>query len=223
MKAMDIVFRKYVINEGMKEIDKKEMAVPENYDPLFLKAIESGLLVFEAIRQRSLEVPYRGDDEKQEILDKLDVLNNFRRTYLGYQLKKAGFRRVGLYALEFKNTPLETVCETYERGDEIIRPVLRWDMPPIMVHRTLGDQREVFYTPDTSHPFSRPFVFTKDVDDRSRRKGTKQIIIPGARMPEGFDPVYIHPIFRQEYRKLISENYQGDAEWLLRQIGLGLA
>lgn len=222
LKAMDIIFRKYVFNEDMKEIDKREMGIPENYDPLFLQAIESGLLVFEVIRQKFLELPYRGDREKQMIVNRLKVLNDFKRIYLDYQLRKAGFKKVGIYALELKNTPLETVCETYERDNEIIRPVLRWDIPPILVHRMLGDQRQVFYTPDTSNPFSQPFVAREDIDDRTRRKGTKQIIIPGPRMPQGFDPVYIHPLFRQEYRRLISENYQGDTTQLIQQLGLGL-
>lgn len=222
VKAMDVAFRRYELGEDMKEIDKREMEMPENYDPLFLQAIESGLLVYEAIRQKFLGIPFRNEREKQMIENRLKVTKDFKETYLDYQLRKLGFKKAGLYAEELKGTPLETICETYQRDSEVIRPVLRWDTPPLLVRRTLGDQRQVFYPPDKSHPFSQLFAVTEDVDNRTRRKGTKQVIIPGPMMPQGFDPVYIHPLFGEEYAKLIRENFQGDATQLLQQLGLGL-
>lgn len=218
--SMSIIFRKYNLREDMKDIDKRELDNPDNYDPLYLQAIESGEIVYEGIRQENKKIKPKDDRERRELEARVAAMKSLQGDFLRQALNRAGFRRVGLYALAFKGTPLETACETYEKDGTIVRPVFNMGLPPLLEIYRLSNEKQVFYEPSIEHPFAHINSVQEAVDDRTRRKGTRQIIIPGPDMIPELGSTFIHPVFRNDYRRLIQEHYQGNKEELLRKLGL---
>ena len=219
LHAMGIVFRKYVLNEGMKELDKAELDNPDNYEPLYLDAIRRGEITFEAIREEKKGIMPKSGRDAEVLKARVRAMESFRRDFLRHALARAGFRKAELYALEFKGTPWETACETYEKDGIAIRPVFNMDFPPLLAVYRLSGERQVFYKPPADHPFAHIGRVQEAVDDRTRRKGTKQVIIPSSNMPE-LGSVFMHPVFREDSRRLIRENYRGNPEELMRELGL---
>ncbi len=213
LDAMDVVFRKYVVGEDYKDIDRTELGREENYDHHFLDAIRNGRIVFEVVRQKAKKVVPKTRQE----MERINAEKSMMRPYLSTQLRRAGFEKVGLYALEFKDTLYETVCETYVRGSEVVRPVFNENFPPLIVHWVLGDENDIFGGQGMANPFEIAGETFIDIEDRTRLIGRKRIIIPGSStpMPEGMNPTYMHPLFRRDYMARIPSEK-------LRALGIAL-
>ncbi len=221
LDAIDVVFRRYVINQSSKHIDRTELGRPEAYEPLFLQDIYDGHIVYEAVRQANKKIAPKTAEERRAAEAVIRAEDNLRRTFLYGQLKDASYEKTGLYALEFPGTPWETMCETYTRGSEVVRPVFNWQFPPLLVYWQLNGDSDVFGQKNAESPFALVGTRVADIDDRSRRKGIKQVFIPGPEMPPGIQRIPVNPVFRRDYVRLLGEN-NPDASELMRRYGLSL-
>ena len=207
----EAVVRHYVFGEGYYKINKQLLESPENYDQGYLALIENDSVTFESISQKKI----KRDVDAGFVKAQRYINNEFEK-----RLIKAGFKRTGFGAVEFKDTPYETFCANYEKENKAVRLVFNPKLPPIAVFRELDSEKNVFYTPQQSHPFSNLYKETEDIDDRTRRKSKTTVFIPGPTMVKGLAPMKGIGNFKSFYAKLITDHYEEDSTQLLKDLGL---
>ncbi len=207
----DVVVRHHVFDEGYYELNKELLANRENYNPGYLTLIENNSVMFEPISQRR---------KKRKVNEGFVNAQKYIKREFEKRVRDVGFERTGFGAVEFKDTPYETFCVNYEKGNLCVRLVLNPNFPPIAVFRELGDEKQLFNTPQKSHPFSNPYKEIEDIDDRTRRVSKTTVFIPGPNMIKGLGPMKGIGNFKDAYKKLIEDNYKVDSTQLLKYLGL---
>ncbi len=198
--AIDVIARRYLLGQDAKDIDREELDSPDRYNPLFLDYIQKDRIVFEAVRQGNKHRKPKNSVERQVVEQRNAADDHLSRdTY--WSLHNAGFRKVGLYGVEFKGTPYEALAETYVRDNEVVRPVFSTEFPPFIVHWRLSDRKDIFGEQSDKDPFVTAGETITDIEDRTRYIGEKTIIIPGTRtmLPDADEGLAMPPVYRREY------------------------
>ncbi len=184
------------------DIGKKLLLIPHIYNPVLLDAIFAGKAFYEVIIQENV---------KRDIdLHQLEETKRMLSEMLS-QLTSQGYKIQG-YALEFKDSPWETICMNYEKDNKIVRILFNEKFPPVFIFRkkTSNDIRNPFLVERYNHPFSYLFARTVSIDDR-----TKEITSFEVRLPT---QITLPQSLRQEYRMAIATHFPGGLDALASRI-----
>jgi hypothetical protein len=210
--SMDILVKHYLMKKRYYELDRILLDNPNNFDTMFLRAIENGFHTFGVIRRKI-------GKSRQIDLGYVRALN-YTKNEVERKVIRAGYKKSILPVIEFKNTYYETICSEYERGDETIRLAFNRKFEFLIIHRKKLDDVEVFYENPKHHPISYINEEIETVDDKTRRKTKTKIMIPSALMLPDLGTMPIIGNLKKHYRRLIELFYHGDKVHLMRQLGL---
>ncbi|MCX6819474.1 MAG: hypothetical protein NT129_05770 [Candidatus Aenigmarchaeota archaeon] len=224
MLEAELIVKRYVLGQNYYDIDKWLLDKKEIYDQSYLDKIETGKVLYDAVHSRLTKAAKPTDSiNKGDILAPCKVASVMEKC-----IYKSGFRRVGLNAVEFKGTEWETLCANYEKGNKTLRLLMSEQLPPLLVYRESNpaDKTDIFYKPNTEHPFSMLYQEQRTVDDRTRKATKTKILIPHSPRitPELIEIIPTKkPIignFKKKYAELIRRHYEGNKEELLEHLGL---
>jgi hypothetical protein len=200
--VMDVIVRHYYAGERFYEINKMLHDNPDNYDLSFLQALEndhSGLLTFEAVPKKYVsEIVVENSVEEGVIKAKRWIRDEVRKN-----LAKEGYKKIGIYAVEFKDTEYETLCEDFQRGTNVLRILFKGGIPILVDCKELSEEKVLFYKPQQlPNPVTLLNEQYEDVDDM-RRVRCKSTIKTPANLEPYLSSIPIPYILKKQYRDAI--------------------
>ncbi len=198
---MDIIVSHYLLGKNYFEINKELTRLFPIFGPGIIEGIREGKYCFGAIRQKR---------QKRSETDYGKAIIEMQERLSG-MLREKGFRPSETYALEFRDTPNETFCKDYTRGDVSIRVLFNKKFPPVVIERRNG--KPLFNPTETDynarHPFAQLFEKQERIDDKSRRRTYFEVRLPrGIEMPG---------ILKEHYRACLENYFQGNRNHVINE------
>jgi hypothetical protein len=150
---LEMLVSHYLDNKTLFEIDKALVDKPGVINPSLVQAVEKGDLTVGVMRQRKT----KREIDPGVAYALIHLNNHFRK-----EMRQSGYRPIG-YAIEFKNTPAETVAEVWKSGRNYKSLLFNKRFPPIVITRTVHDNKAPDFYDDMSFelPSPREIIMTK--------------------------------------------------------------
>jgi|GEM_PF-2053697 len=196
LRLTELLMEYYVDGKSQYAIDRAVLDDPTIYGSAIKAAITEGKAAFIVVPQKEQR---KRRDEMTETQRRIYAAGRALTNRMVGRLIERGFRNDD-EALEFKGTQFETVARRYRNGDEIYAICANGEDPPIAVHRFLGSRVEEWWNSAETHPQAEVSPFRRtpyvSVDDKTRREGQTEIIIPGRRQGAKF---FVPKLLQEEY------------------------